>query len=153
MTQQFHPAPLNDQIFHQPSRYRFCNDKFEGSDLPCLVIEAEEVTGGGDAHVLGQFKRIYNPDELYELVNRANAVGRMRDWYDMAYAPRDRAIAILFRHDQFQYATTPEERAKWQEVCTASWVDHNGGGWMWHGIAGAPIAWTEFPDLPERLQP
>jgi hypothetical protein len=29
----------------------------------------------------------------------------------------------------------------WEQACNARWIDFNGGGWTWNGIAGTPIAW------------
>jgi len=31
----------------------------------------------------------------------------------------------------------------------AEWIDHNGGGWTWHGLAGTITHWMPLPDGPE----
>ena len=64
----------------------------------------------------------------------------------METAPKDgTVILILFRHMNYQYADDDEERAEWQGLCEAKWIDHNGGGWTWHGIAGEAIGWMPKP--------
>lgn len=64
----------------------------------------------------------------------------------MDEAPKDGTeILIHFRHQNWQYAKTAEEKARWEENCIAKWIDHNGGGWTWHGIAGQPVEWWPLP--------
>lgn len=59
----------------------------------------------------------------------------------MATAPKDGTeIEILFRHLNWQYAEG-DKKDEWQQFCRAHWTDFNGGGWVWHGIAGIPVGW------------
>jgi hypothetical protein len=30
----------------------------------------------------------------------------------------------------------------------AKWIDHNGGGWTWHGLAGTHTHWQPLPEPP-----
>lgn len=67
-------------------------------------------------------------------------------WRPMVSAPLDGTeIEILFRH--FDYWTSlkldGKEKAdeQWQAAQRAHWIDHNGGGWTWHGMAGTPVGW------------
>lgn len=50
--------------------FEFYLRPFENSDVPCLVMDDAH---GGDPHILGQFSRVYRPDDLHRLVNQANA--------------------------------------------------------------------------------
>lgn len=54
-------------------------------------------------------------------------------------------IEILFRHWEYWTALKVEGKEKaenqWQAVQKAKWIDHNGGGWTWHGMMGAPMGW------------
>lgn len=44
--------------------------------------------------------------------------------------------------------TQPPEN--WWEVseaeCEGHWIDFNGGGWTWAGMAGTPIGWRALKD-------
>jgi hypothetical protein len=64
----------------------------------------------------------------------------------MDTAPKDGPeILIRFEHFNYQYAKTDEDRARWVENCIAKWIDHNGGGWTWYGLAGRPTGWWPPP--------
>jgi hypothetical protein len=66
-------------------------------------------------------------------------------------APKDGTrILIRFEHDNYKYAS-PEDRSQWEEVCIAHWIDHNDGGWTWHGICGIATHWRHLPAPPRQL--
>ena len=61
-------------------------------------------------------------------------------------APRDGTeILLLVRHANYALASA-QDREQWQAWETGKWIDHNGGGWTWHGIAGSPVAWIPLPN-------
>tara|TARA_R110000868_G_scaffold40260_4_gene139142 strand:+ start:284 stop:520 length:237 start_codon:yes stop_codon:yes gene_type:complete len=63
-------------------------------------------------------------------------------WHCMTDAPKDgTTVELLVRHDYYRFCKTEEDRARWEQACTAKWIDHNGGGWMWDGIMGAHVGW------------
>lgn len=66
------------------------------------------------------------------------------DWKAMVYAPRDgTAVEMLIEHRTWWTAhkCSPDEVKIWRAVCEAKWIDHNGGGWTWEGMAGTPTGW------------
>jgi hypothetical protein len=63
------------------------------------------------------------------------------DWYAMAEAARDGSeVILLVRHASWSHASDAD-RHIWQAEVRGRWTAHNGGGWTWWGLAGAPIAW------------
>lgn len=55
---------------------------------------------------------------------------------------------VLLRVEHMNYAiAAPEDKHRWEEVCSAYWTDFNSGGWVWHGLAGSPTHWMPIPPL------
>ena len=55
---------------------------------------------------------------------------------------------VLLRVEHVNYAIAPpEDKHRWEEVCSAYWTDFNSGGWVWHGLAGSPTHWMPIPPL------
>jgi hypothetical protein len=80
-------------------------------------------------------------------------------WRPIDSAPHDGSeIWLRVEHMNFAFAgDDAEERELWQQTVDAHWIDHNGGGFTWHGLAGTPTHWqpkdgNEKPS-PELLQP
>lgn len=76
-------------------------------------------------------------------------------WNPMHTAPLDGTeIEILFRH--FDYWTClklkgkEQAEAEYQAVQKAHWIDHNAGGWTWHGMAGSAMAWRPIRECEPR---
>lgn len=68
-------------------------------------------------------------------------------WHDMRSAPKDGTrILVRFEHANYRLADA-ESRHRWVEVCIAHWIDHNGGGWTWHGICGEATYWRHLPEF------
>jgi 2',3'-cyclic-nucleotide 2'-phosphodiesterase (5'-nucleotidase family) len=64
------------------------------------------------------------------------------DWQPMATAPKDgRTIHLRILHANYHHARTDEDRARWEQHVEAHWIDHNGGGWTYHGMMGQPVGW------------
>lgn len=75
-------------------------------------------------------------------IDPGNAAG---PWNAMATAPRDGTeIILLLHHTYRRYARTSAEQKMWEQEVPAKWIDFNGGGWTWRGMAGTPIAWKEI---------
>lgn len=37
--------------------------------------------------------------------------------------------------------------------CKAKWIDHNGGGWTWMGVAGTPVQWRAIEAAADETSP
>ena len=62
-------------------------------------------------------------------------------FHSMGNAPRDGSeVMLLVRHPSYALAR-PEDRARWQCAVRGRYTAHNGGGWMWFGLAGTVIGW------------
>lgn len=56
-------------------------------------------------------------------------------------APKDgTTVRLKLRHFNWQFARD-DEKAEWEAVVQAKWIDFNGGGWTWNGMCGVPIGW------------
>lgn len=67
-------------------------------------------------------------------------------WHCMIDAPKDGTeIELLLRHPNYTYAEIDEERARWEQVVRAKWIDFNGGGWTWYGMYGCAWGWRPVP--------
>ena len=74
-------------------------------------------------------------------------------WHCMTDAPKDGTeVELLLRHVNYRYCKSDEERAKWEQVVRSTWIDFNGGGWTWHGMAGSIVGWRPLPSN-GQLQP
>lgn len=71
------------------------------------------------------------------------------EWRAMVYAPLDGTkITMLIRHTTW-WAAHKHDPAKaniWEAECEGHWIDFNGGGWTWAGMAGTPIGWRALKD-------
>lgn len=94
------------------------------------------------------------PDQLkllQELFDRAVAIRApvsqpvqavtLTDWQPMLTAPLDGTeVELIIRHNNWIYASA-KDREQWEQIVSARWIDFNGGGWTWHGMAGMPVGW------------
>lgn len=48
----------------------------------------------------------------------------------------DEDVEILVVHPNLAFAVTADEIRCWLAWYPAKWIDHNGGGWTWHGMLG-----------------
>ena len=103
--------------------------------------------GGRDCRLIATAHEV--KDELLAAL-RSAGFRIVQDWRPIESAPKDGTrILVRVEHINFTYAETPEERARWEEVCAAHWIDHNGGGWTWHGVCGTPTHWRPLPESPK----
>ncbi|NGO50491.1 hypothetical protein [Allomesorhizobium camelthorni] len=69
-------------------------------------------------------------------------------WQTMDTAPKDGTRILLWMvHDNAKYSKHPVEEG-WEAAVIAEWIDHNGGGWTWHGLFGRPTHWRHLPASP-----
>lgn len=62
-------------------------------------------------------------------------------WQPMLTAPLDGTeVELTIRHNNWIYASG-KDREQWEQIVRAKWIDFNGGGWTWHGMAGMPVGW------------
>jgi hypothetical protein len=58
----------------------------------------------------------------------------------MEQAPKDGTeIRLLIRHPNWVLAHAHGNQNDWEQEATGKWIDHNGGGWAWYGMAGEPV--------------
>ena len=61
-------------------------------------------------------------------------------WLPIESAPRDGTeIRLLIRHQNWVLAHAHDNQDDWQQEVIGKWIEHNGGGWTWNGMAGEPV--------------
>ena len=60
----------------------------------------------------------------------------------------DEHVLIYVVHTNAKFEDDPDKRrAQWECWCVGRWINHNKGGWTWHGMCGTV---THVARLPER---
>lgn len=73
----------------------------------------------------------------------------MSEWQPIDTSPKDGTRILAWCvHDNAKWARE-QDRSDWQGPVVASWIEHNGGGWMWHGLAGRFTHWMPLPEPPK----
>ena len=70
-------------------------------------------------------------------------------WQPIETAPKDGTFILAWvehPHRRFN-SHRPDD---YNGVVSAKWIDHNGGGWTWHGISGTVTRWQPLPEPPTR---
>lgn len=96
--------------------------------------------------------RVVTMDEMYGDGNNPPLAASQDKWRAMAYAPLDGTkVMLLIRHKTWWTAhkCDPASAPIWEAECEGHWIDHNGGGWTWAGMAGTPIGWRERNGAPQ----
>jgi len=76
------------------------------------------------------------------------AASGMGEWRPIETAPRDATWIIAYCvHANAKYVKDAEAEG-WVAPTRAQWIDHNGGGWTWHGMAGRFTHWIPMPEPP-----
>lgn len=71
------------------------------------------------------------------------------DWQPIETAPKDGSeIQIRVVHPNAKYSKDPEGEG-WIMWCRAHWIDHNGGGFTWHGPLGEITHWMPLDREPK----
>lgn len=73
------------------------------------------------------------------------------EWQPIETAPKDGTRILLWCvHQNAQYAK--DARAEgWEAAVIGEWTTHNGGGWVWHGLAGKHTHWMPLPAPPKAI--
>lgn len=75
-----------------------------------------------------------------------NEIEQVRRWQDISTAPKDgRQILLWMVHANAKYSVDPIAEG-WAAPVIARWIDHNGGGWTWHGLCGVATHWKPLGD-------
>lgn len=61
-------------------------------------------------------------------------------WLDIGSVPKDREVEIRVVNAIAADCDNPDAEG-YIATARAHWIDHNGGGLTWHGLAGAPSQW------------
>lgn len=65
-------------------------------------------------------------------------------WKPIETAPHDGTeIPIRLVHMLAAYSDDPHDDG-YIATAAAHWIDHNGGGFTWHGLAGQPCQWRHL---------
>lgn len=70
-------------------------------------------------------------------------------WQPIETAPKDGTrVLIWFVHENAKFSKDPIGEG-WAAAHEAQWIDHNGGGWTWHGLCGVATLWQPLPSPPK----
>ena len=73
-------------------------------------------------------------------------------WRPISTAPRDGTRVLLWCvHANAAYSDDPVAEG-WAAAVLGAWIDHNGGGWTWHGLCGRMTHWQPLPAPPPTTQ-
>lgn len=62
-------------------------------------------------------------------------------WRPLGFAPHDGTeVEIRLVHAYAPFCADPVAEG-YIATAKARWIDHNGGGWTWHGLCGRPAQW------------
>jgi len=87
-------------------------------------------------------------------LDRLHEIERHYSWRPIDTAPKDGTTIIVWCvHEMAKFCENPASEG-YAAPAIARWINHNGGGWTWHGLAGPPTLWMPLPKvLPaERAQ-
>lgn len=73
------------------------------------------------------------------------------EWLPIETAPKDETDILAWCvHPNAKYAGTSASRSDWQSPVVTRWIEHNGGGWTWHGLCGQFTHWRPLPAPPAK---
>lgn len=69
-------------------------------------------------------------------------------WQPIESAPMDGTPILAWCvHPHARWATDNKD---WSAAVVTQWIDHNGGGWTWNGMAGTFTHWMPLPTPPSN---
>lgn len=71
------------------------------------------------------------------------------EWKPIETAPRDGTRILAWCVHALASATHDEDDG-YRGPVIARWIEHNGGGWCWHGLAGTFTHWMPLPPPPPQ---
>lgn len=75
---------------------------------------------------------------------------KVPQWRPIESAPKNGTCILLWCvHDNAKYANE-KDLDSWQGPVVGQWIEHNGGGWCWHGHCGKHTHWAPLLPPPER---
>ena len=121
-------------------RCMYVNCKFENTDIREAIATAQLTKTPSADHDAGNLRGLAEPNHQPHAVSQG--------WRDIETAPRDGTrILIWFVHANAKYSSDPIAEG-WEAAHEAYWIDHNGGGWTWHGLCGVATYWMPLPAPP-----
>lgn len=110
---------------------------------------------GGGCFECGGIGAIWDMTDYEDMGNFIAASAQVQDvvgWQSMDTAPKDGTrILIWFVHPNARFSKDPVAEG-WAAAHEAYWIDHNCGGWTWHGLCGAPMLWQPLPTAPVDME-
>jgi hypothetical protein len=81
-------------------------------------------------------------DKRYALLLATTPALQADGWRDLDSAPHD-GTTVEIRVVNYLAPTYADDRdfGGYVGVCRAHWIEHNGGGFTWYGLCGAPSHW------------
>jgi hypothetical protein len=75
--------------------------------------------------------------------------GMSDEWQPIETAPTDGTRVLLWCvHPNAEFSPDPVAEG-WAAAVVGEWIDHNGGGWTWHGLLGRMTHWRPLPPPPK----
>ena len=110
------------------------------SIIPPVRLDTQLTKTPSADHDAGNLRGLAEPNHQPHAVSQG--------WRDIETAPRDGTrILIWFVHANAKYSSDPIAEG-WEAAHEAYWIDHNGGGWTWHGLCGVATYWMPLPAPP-----
>ena len=122
-------------------------------DCMKLLEEAREYVAEGSADMVHYMEQAKYLKDQASLLARIDALLKGGGWEPMVSAQLDGTeIKLLIRHNDYWTALKVNGKKvadrEYQRVCRGKWIDHNGGGWCWYGIAGVQVGWQPLQPQP-----
>jgi hypothetical protein len=141
------PAVDREGLVHMLSELRFGppgDDRQTLGDVLCDGVQPDPHDDSAAA--------VYEARQtLIDGILALHPVQQSDGWQDISTAPKDGTEILAWCvHPNAEYAGTIAEKSEWQCPVVTRWIDHNGGGWTWHGMLGRFTHWQPLPTPPAK---